>query len=99
MSAPVRMCEPWLTPYRSALAAELAEALDLSFPQAVGGLVLLTEHDQEVYTFAQLGAVLSSCFGATHGGFEMLREHLELRDLLSRLEHGDDDDTWRVTAP
>ncbi len=99
MSAPVLMSEPWLTPLRRALAAELAEALDLTLPQAVGGLVLLSEHDQEIYTYAQLGAVLAACFGATHGGFDVVRDLLELRDLLSRLEHGTDDDTWRVVAP
>ena len=90
----------WLTPLRTVLAHRLADQLDITFPQAVGGLVLLEEHTESAshLTAEQLELVLSAAFGLTFVGLPIARETLAGVGMLERHEHGDREDSWEVVA-
>ena len=90
----------WLHPMKAALATRLSEALDITFPQAIGGLVLLEQHAIRVTKLSsdQLDLVLSTAFGLTETGLPIAREVLEGIGALERHEFGDEDDRWEVVA-
>mgnify|MGYP001232234435 CR=1 FL=1 len=91
----------WLHPMKAAAATCLAEALGITYPQAIGGLVLLEQHAFGRVTKlspAQLNLILSTAFGLTEPGLPIARDLLEGIGALERHEYGDDEDGWEVVA-